>query len=62
LLNLCAFPMSQLSQLQRMPITLANEYLLAAESLGLVCRDDCIEGLFFFPNNRFEELAKAALQ
>ena len=31
-------------------VILARERLLAAETDGLVCRDDSVEGLRFYPN------------
>ena len=31
-------------------VSLARQRLLSAESAGLLCRDESIQGLFFFPN------------
>jgi ESCRT-II complex subunit VPS36 len=31
-------------------VVLAKERLLAAEGRGLLCRDDSVEGLRFYPN------------
>lgn len=45
---------AQLAQLKDISVTLAQQHLLAAEALGVVCRDDTIEGLLFYPN-RFRE-------
>jgi ESCRT-II complex subunit VPS36 len=33
---------------------LAKERLLAAETIGIICRDDSVEGLFFYPNRFLE--------
>ena len=38
-------------------VTLALEYLVMAEARGLLCRDDAIEGLRFYPN-RFVEYSR----
>lgn len=38
------------------PVTIAGEWLLAAEAEGVLCRDDGVEGLRFF-RNFFEEIA-----
>lgn len=40
------------------PVTIAGEWLLAAESQGVLCRDDAEEGLRFF-RNFFEAVATA---
>lgn len=32
------------------PVVLAREHLLLAENHGVLCRDDCPEGLFFYKN------------
>ncbi|EEC16642.1 vacuolar protein-sorting protein, putative [Ixodes scapularis] len=39
-----------LSPLIEIPVILAKERLLSAESEGLACRDDSVEGLRFYPN------------
>ncbi|KAI6175495.1 Vacuolar protein-sorting-associated protein 36 [Aphelenchoides bicaudatus] len=43
-----------LAQLLGIPIVLAMERLLAAETAGLLCRDETLEALRFYPN-RFNE-------
>lgn len=43
-----------LSQILGTSIVLALERLLAAEAAGLLCRDETIEALWFYPN-RFNE-------
>ncbi|KRY35917.1 Vacuolar protein-sorting-associated protein 36 [Trichinella spiralis] len=40
----------QLSQKRQIPMLLAKELLLDAEDDGLLCRDETIEGIRFFPN------------
>ncbi|KRZ13202.1 Vacuolar protein-sorting-associated protein 36 [Trichinella zimbabwensis] len=40
----------QLSQKRQIPMLLAKELLLDAEDDGLLCRDETIEGICFFPN------------
>ncbi|XP_065191065.1 vacuolar protein-sorting-associated protein 36-like [Sycon ciliatum] len=45
----------ELSQLADISIMLAKERLLLGESKGLLCRDDSVEGLRFYPN-RFVEV------
>ena len=41
---------AQLAHARGVSAVLALEDLLAAEALGLLCRDDTVEGLAFFPN------------
>ncbi|CAI4228926.1 unnamed protein product [Auanema sp. JU1783] len=41
---------NQLAQLEGITVVLARERLLAAEERAMVCRDDSIEGLLFYPN------------
>jgi ESCRT-II complex subunit VPS36 len=53
-LNLCLDKVA-LAQLLDIPIVLAMERLLAAETAGLLCRDETIEALLFYPN-RFNEV------
>ena len=38
------------SHLEQISIVLAKEHLLLAESKGLICRDDTIQGLLFYIN------------
>ncbi|XP_064405346.1 vacuolar protein-sorting-associated protein 36-like [Halichondria panicea] len=45
----------ELSKHSGVSIMLANERLLGTEKVGLVCRDDSVEGLRFYPN-RFLEM------
>lgn len=52
-LNTCLDKVA-LAQLLGIPIVLSMERLLAAESVGLLCRDETIEALRFYPN-RFNE-------
>ncbi|CAF0910685.1 unnamed protein product [Rotaria sp. Silwood1] len=40
----------QLANLIGIPVIVARERLIAAETHGLLCRDDSIEGLRFYPN------------
>ncbi|CAF3336978.1 unnamed protein product [Rotaria socialis] len=40
----------QLANLIGIPVIVARERLIAAETNGLLCRDDSIEGLRFYPN------------
>ncbi|KFD54841.1 hypothetical protein M513_04275, partial [Trichuris suis] len=40
----------QLSSLMQVPVLLIMERLLVAEDRGLLCRDETIEGLYFYPN------------
>jgi len=40
----------QLANQLAIPVILARERLIAAETFGLLCRDDSIEGLRFYPN------------
>lgn len=40
----------QYAQLCGIPVLLAKERLLAAESSGSLCRDETVEGLQFYPN------------
>ncbi|CAF0947341.1 unnamed protein product [Rotaria sordida] len=40
----------QLANLIGIPVIVARERLIAAETYGLLCRDDSIEGLRFYPN------------
>ncbi|CAN8006072.1 unnamed protein product [Ixodes hexagonus] len=40
----------ELSPLVEISVILARERLLGAESEGLACRDDSVEGLRFYPN------------
>lgn len=40
----------ELAQLGKCSVMLAMEQLCMAERVGLVCRDETIEGLFFYPN------------
>jgi ESCRT-II complex subunit VPS36 len=42
------------SELLRVSVTLALEYLIVSETKGLLCRDDAIQGLRFFPNRFLE--------
>lgn len=35
---------------QNLSIVVAKQHLLLAESLGYLCRDECSQGTFFFPN------------
>ena len=37
-------------QTEEVSTTLAREYLLTTERCGLICRDDTVESLSFFPN------------
>lgn len=53
-LNICLDKV-RLAQLLDIPIVLAMERLLAAETVGLLCRDETIEALLFYPN-RFDEM------
>ncbi|KAL1438188.1 hypothetical protein MTO96_048272 [Rhipicephalus appendiculatus] len=46
----------QLSPLVHIPVILAKERLICAEQRGLVCRDDSVEGLRFYPNLFLEKL------
>lgn len=46
-----------LAQLLGIPIVLAMERLLAAETAGLLCRDETLEALRFYPNRFNEEKA-----
>lgn len=46
----------QLSPLVHIPVILAKERLICAEQKGLVCRDDSVEGLRFYPNLFLEKL------
>lgn len=41
---------SLLAQVEDMSTTLANECLLTSESQGVLCRDDTVESLSFYPN------------
>ncbi|CAF1928964.1 unnamed protein product [Rotaria magnacalcarata] len=45
--SMCA---DQLANLIGIPVIVARERLIAAETNGLLCRDDSIEGLRFYPN------------
>jgi len=45
----------QLARIEDISAVLAKEMLLAAESLGRVCRDDTVEGLSFYPNRFLTE-------
>ncbi|KAL3097817.1 hypothetical protein niasHS_000552 [Heterodera schachtii] len=45
-----AMDASQLSKASGVPLVLAAERLRYAEEQGKLCRDDTIEGLFFYPN------------
>lgn len=45
---------SQLADAQGITVILAKERLLAAEEKTLLCRDDSVEGLFFYPNKFLE--------
>uniref|UniRef100_A0A5S6QX50 Vacuolar protein-sorting-associated protein 36 n=1 Tax=Trichuris muris TaxID=70415 RepID=A0A5S6QX50_TRIMR len=40
----------ELSSLMQIPVLLTMERLLAAEDRGLLCRDETLEGLSFYPN------------
>ncbi len=40
----------ELSKIAGIAVVLARERLLAAESIGKLCRDDTVEGLRFYPN------------
>jgi ESCRT-II complex subunit VPS36 len=40
----------ELARLAGVAVVLAKERLLAAEGRGLLCRDDSVEGLRFYPN------------
>lgn len=40
----------EFAQLSGIPVLLAKERLFAAESKGVLCRDETVEGLRFFPN------------
>src|SRR3989338_1537505 len=40
----------ELSRLRRAPLLLAEQLLLDAEKRGLLCRDDTLQGLLFYPN------------
>ena len=40
----------ELARLSGLAVVLAKERLLAAETVGRLCRDDSIEGLRFYPN------------
>ena len=44
----------EVSELLHVSVTLALEYLAVSESKGLLCRDDAIQGLRFFPNRFLE--------
>lgn len=46
----------QLSPLVHIPVILAKERLICAEQRGLLCRDDSVEGLRFYPNLFLEKL------
>lgn len=46
----------QLSPLVHIPIILAKERLICTEQKGLLCRDDSVEGLRFYPNLLLEKL------
>ncbi|CAI5451630.1 unnamed protein product [Caenorhabditis angaria] len=41
-------------------VVLARERLLAAEEKGVICRDDSIEGLLFYPNRFLAEISQSA--
>lgn len=41
---------NQLSVLSKCSIFLARQRLVSAEQAGLICRDESIEGLAFYPN------------
>lgn len=41
---------NQLSVLSKSSIFLARQRLVSAEQAGLICRDESIEGLAFYPN------------
>eukprot|EP01084_Bolivina_argentea_P084311 152511_1 len=45
---------AEVSRAVQLPLLLAREHLVMAEKAGLLCRDDTLEGLRFFPN-RFSE-------
>ncbi len=45
---------TEVSRAVQLPLLLAREHLVMAEKAGLLCRDDTLEGLRFFPN-RFSE-------
>jgi ESCRT-II complex subunit VPS36 len=46
----CCLSASQLAQLKSFSLTLAQQLLLAAESQGVLCRDETVEALVFYPN------------
>jgi hypothetical protein len=37
-------------QERNVPVVLAREQLIQAETAGLLCRDDTVKGLFFYTN------------
>merc|ERR1719312_1854666 len=50
-----SFTPEEMSTSLGVSVILAKERLLAAESEGLLCRDDSVEGLRFFPNRFLSE-------
>ena len=48
LLLATSFPLGL--QTEEVSTTLAREYLLTTERCGLICRDDTVESLSFYPN------------
>ena len=45
-----SFTAEEMSKSLGMSVILANERLLSVEKEGLICRDDSVEGLRFYPN------------
>lgn len=45
----------QLAKSAGIPVLIASERLLAAETAGLLCRDDSPQGLIFFPNRLLQD-------
>ena len=50
-----SFTPEEMSTSLGMSVILAKERLLSAEGEGLLCRDDSVEGLRFYPNRFLSE-------
>ena len=57
--SLTALTASDVASALMIPLPIASEHLLTAESRGVLCRDDGPEGLRFF-HNFFTDIAVAA--